>query len=72
MSSLSLLETLVKECRVVSQSQHNRATVEWMRAKYHALALKIRSELLTTNALVLVNSVPCRDLCEQCPMPGSV
>ena len=41
--ALSLLEDLVVECRTGNHSQYNRTAVELMRARYHALSLKIRS-----------------------------
>jgi hypothetical protein len=41
--ALSLLEDLVVECRTGNRSQYNRTAVELMRARYHALSLKIRS-----------------------------
>jgi hypothetical protein len=39
--ALSLLEDLVVECRTGNRSQYNRTAVELMRARYHALSLKI-------------------------------
>lgn len=39
--ALSLLEDLVVECRTGNHSQYNRTAVELMRARYHALSLKI-------------------------------